>query len=151
MLSILSPNTTVAMELPQIDPPQFIEVKEVPQLSESIPAVAEVPTVRELVVKIAKEEGVNVAVALYVAEHESNFNEKAVGDMHIICPSGPYVGTKVYARGVFQLTRCYHPNVTDKQAFNAEFNVRYGIRLMKSTASCMKEFTTCRKYYGVGI
>jgi hypothetical protein len=97
----------------------------------------------------ADKYGVSRELAHYVAKNESGYNSKAIGDLTLICnaPRSPYHGEIVYARGIYQITRCFHYNVTDKQAFDAKFNIEYGIKLMQTKAMCMSQFTECKNYY----
>lgn len=94
---------------------------------------------------------VNPKLANYIANNESNYNPLEVGDMNIIChdKSSRGYGKPVRARGIFQLTDCYYPNVSDEQAFNPEFNIDYGMQIIaKGKETCKEQFTTCRWYYG---
>lgn len=92
----------------------------------------------------AKENGVSEKLAQYVVSNESQYNPKLIGDMSIRCPS---TGKPVRSRGLVQITECYYPDVTDAQAFDPNFNLQFGMKLMKDKKSCMSQFSTCRKYY----
>jgi soluble lytic murein transglycosylase-like protein len=102
----------------------------------------------EMVERYAEQYSVSIDLAKYIAFNESGYNSNAKGDMYIICPSGGWKGTPVYARGVYQITRCYHPNVSDEQAFDAEYNIEYAMKLLaQGREMCEMQFTTCREYY----
>lgn len=114
------------------------------------PVVVIPPTVQELVSKYASEKGVSQKLAHYVAKAESGYKPNKIGDRDIICKNkkSPWYGTEVYARGVFQITRCYHPEVTDEQAFDPEWNVAWGMsKIAEGEKTCKQEFSTCRRYY----
>jgi len=64
--------------------------------------------------------------------------------MDIICP---HTGELVEARGILQITKCYHPEVTDEQAYNPIFALEWGIPQMKDKEHCKNKWTTCRWYY----
>lgn len=95
----------------------------------------------------AKKYGVSDKLAHYVVENESHYNPNDVGDLHIKCRSGVNRGQPVRARGLVQITECYYPEVTDAQAFDPNFNLEFGMKLMKDKYKCIEQFTTCRKYY----
>ena len=107
-------------------------------------------TPQELVTYYAKQYGVNQELAHYIAENESHYVANEKGDLNITCnaKNSPYYGSAVYARGIYQITRCYHPDVSDDQAFDADYNVQYAMQILaKGKSSCMREFSTCRDYY----
>lgn len=107
-------------------------------------------SIEELVTKYAKEKGVSQDLAHYIAKYESRYNPKAVGDLNLTCRnSKSYAnGQAVYARGVFQLTRCWYPEVSDAEAFDAETNIQIGISIIaKGREHCINQFSTCRDYY----
>lgn len=101
-------------------------------------------TIKEMVSCYAKENGVNEKLAQYVVSNESQYNPNLTGDMDIKCPS---TGKPVRSRGLVQITECYYPDVTDAQAFDPNFNLQFGMKLIKYKKSCMSQFSTCRKYY----
>jgi hypothetical protein len=90
--------------------------------------------------------GVSEELAVYIAKNESHFNPNATGDLHLICAR---TGSQVYARGLFQITRCYHPEVSDAQAYNPDFAIPWAVNLMKNKQVCMQQFSTCRDYYNL--
>lgn len=105
--------------------------------------------VPELVDYYATKYGVSKDLAHYIAKNESNYRVEAVGDL-FPCRNtkSPNYGQDVYARGVYQITRCYHYNVSDEQAFNAEYNIEYAMKLIaQGKEVCKTQFTTCRNYY----
>lgn len=107
-------------------------------------------TIPEMIDKYADMYGVSRNLAHYIAKNESSYNPNAIGDLYITCKatSSPHYGEAVYARGVYQITRCYHYNLTDAEAFDAETNIEYAMKLIaKGEERCKQEFTTCRNYY----
>lgn len=91
---------------------------------------------------------VSVPLALYVAGHESpGFIATSTGDMNIICRSGPNRGKPVRAKGNWQITDCYHAEVTDAQAFDLTWSTAWAMPILKNPVTCKHEFSTCRDYY----
>lgn len=109
-------------------------------------------TMPELVDYYAEKHGVENELAHYIIKGESTYNPEAKGDLNIICnnPRSPHNGQPVYARGLGQLTRCYYPEVSDEEAFNAKTNldITMGI-IAKGKEVCEQQFTTCREYYEI--
>ena len=64
--------------------------------------------------------GVEPLVVSWIVWHESSWNPLAVGDMDKIClaKNSPNYGKPIRARGIFQITDCYHPEISDDCAFN---------------------------------
>lgn len=72
--------------------------------------------IQSMIVRIAKEEGVDPAIMLSIAQQESGFNPNAVGD-----------GGKSF--GLFQIHSSAHPDY--KGGTDPEANTRYATRLFK--------------------
>jgi len=72
-------------------------------------------TPQETITRIAKKNKTDEKLALAVAEAESSFNATAI---HTNAD-----GSR--DRGLFQINSKYHPQVTDEQAFNAEFSAQF--------------------------
>lgn len=90
-----------------------------PQRSMSSPKVSANTNARDIqsmIVRIAKEEGVDPAIMLAIAQQESGFNPNAVGD-----------GGKSF--GLFQIYSSAHPDY--KGGTDPEANTRYATRLFK--------------------
>lgn len=79
-------------------------------------------------------------------EGESQFKSDAVGDMNITCTHGVYMGLPVRARGLAQITRCYHPEVTDAQAFNPRFSIEWLAREIAIGRGCIESSVYRRLY-----
>lgn len=90
-----------------------------PQRSVSTPRVSANTNARDIqsmIVRVAKEEGVDPAIMLAIAQQESGFNPNAVGD-----------GGKSF--GLFQIYSSAHPDY--KGGTDPEANARYATRLFK--------------------
>lgn len=72
--------------------------------------------IQSMIVRVAKEEGVDPAIMLAIAQQESGFNPNAVGD-----------GGKSF--GLFQIYSSAHPDY--KGGIDPEANARYATRLFK--------------------
>ena len=97
-------------------------------------------TITEIIEKHADQFGVNRELALKIAFKESSLNPNAVGDMNITCRR---TGEPVRARGLYQITECYWPNITDDQAFDPEWSTRWAMKQFKD-GNCKRFWTTCR-------
>lgn len=82
----------------------------------SIPTDTNAKDMQSMIFGIAKEEGVDPALALSIAQIESGFNPNAVGD-------------NGNSFGLFQIHKPSHPDY--KGGTDPEANARYGIRLFK--------------------
>jgi hypothetical protein len=71
--------------------------------------------VATMIRRIATEEKVDPELAFRVAKCESNLNPKAIGTNTD--------GSR--DRGLYQINDKWHPDVTDDQAFDAEFSIRF--------------------------
>jgi hypothetical protein len=78
----------------------------------------------------------------YIVRGESGFNPNTKGDTKIICDR---TGEAVYARGLVQITRCYHPEITDEQAFNIDFSLKFLAEKIRA-GKCLQEWTVCREF-----
>lgn len=78
-------------------------------------------TVEEMIRRIAEEETVDPDLAVRVARAESNLNPKAVNVNK----------TGSIDRGIYQINNQYHPEVTEAQAFDVEFSVRFFCKAFK--------------------
>ena len=120
------------------------QVVKAPVLKEKPPLTTR-EEVRSYIIEKAKENNIPVELALYVADKESTFGQNPIGDTDIICPR---TGEAVYARGVYQLTRCYYPQVSDQDAFDNRKNIDYVFdNNLLEGKTCKSQFTTCRHYY----
>lgn len=87
----------------------------------------------------ADKHNVDPKLAHYVVEHESQYDRLAVGDLYVFEDGKP-----IYARGLMQITRHYHPDIPDSCAFNADCALDWGMKKL-SEGKC-SWWTTCRAY-----
>ncbi len=93
----------------------------------------------ELITEASERHDAPRWVVEHIVEAESNGDALAVGDMHITCKR---TGLPVRARGAGQITECYHPEVSDEQAFDLEFAVDFVARAV-GEGKCEQEYSTC--------
>ena len=67
----------------------------------------------------ATEYGVNPRLALWIVKHESQFNPHAKGDGEA-------------SRGLWQISRIYHPEVSDAVAFNVASSTEWSLERIRS-------------------
>ena len=80
------------------------------------------PTAREVkayVQRQALEYGVDPHLALWIVKHESQFNPRAKGDGEA-------------SRGLWQISRIYHPEVSDAVAFNVASSTEWSLERIRS-------------------
>jgi hypothetical protein len=83
----------------------------------------------------AVEYGVNPKLALWIVKHESEFNPRARGDGEA-------------SRGLWQISRIYHPEVSDEAAFDVASSTAWSLERIRSGK--VKEWSTyrfCRTLY----
>lgn len=95
--------------------------------------------IKHKILETAELLGVDPVKALQIAQNESGLDETAVGDKKLICER---TGKPVRARGIYQITECWHPEVSDKEAFNIDRNIEIGIGLI--ALNCRGQFSTCK-------
>lgn len=62
--------------------------------------------------------GVPIDRADWIGQHESQWNPKTIGDDQLICPVGINKGKIEHSRGLWQISDCYHPEVSNAVAMN---------------------------------
>lgn len=132
----ISVNPTTIQALPIKD-----EVKETMDTKEEV---------REYVITQAKISGVHVAKIDYIVTNESHYNPKAIGDMDVPCTNkkSPIYGKSAHARGIWQITRCWYPEITDEQAHSVEWSTKWALKVIaNSKKDCVTQWTTCRNWY----
>jgi hypothetical protein len=83
----------------------------------------------------AAEYGVNPKLALWIVKHESQFNPHAKGDSEA-------------SRGLWQISKIYHPEVSDAVAFNVASSTEWSLERIRSGK--VNEWSTyrfCRTLY----
>lgn len=106
--------------------------------------------VREYILAEAKEVGVHIAKIEFMVKNESKFDRHAKGDMNIICPNknSPAYGKPVEARGPWQITRCWFPQISDVQAYDPVWSTDWALSIIsKSKKDCIQLWSTCRKWH----
>jgi len=83
----------------------------------------------------ALDHGVNPKLALWIVRHESQFNPRAMGDGEA-------------SRGLWQISKIYHPEVSDAVAFNVASSTEWSLERIRSGK--VNEWSTyrfCRTLY----
>lgn len=97
---------------------------------------------RAYVVEQATKHGIPVERALHVLENEGGYFPTEDGDMDLICRR---TGKPVRARGPWQITECYYPQVPDEVTddFKKSTDYVFDNGLLKD-GTCQSQFSTCR-------
>jgi hypothetical protein len=92
-------------------------------------------TVKAYVEAQAMRFGVNPILAVWIVKHESQFNPGAKGDGEA-------------SRGLWQISKIYHPEVTDDVAFNVASSTDWSLeRIRAGKASEWSTYRFCRTLY----
>lgn len=92
-------------------------------------------TVEGLIRWHAARHGVDPDVMVAVATCESNLNPTAVGDLHL-----------GVSRGIFQISRRWHPEVSDAEAHDPDFASRWAAEMF--AAGHARQWTCYRNLFG---
>jgi hypothetical protein len=96
------------------------------------------PSVREVRAYVrtqAAQQGVDPQLALWIVKHESSFNPRARGDGEA-------------SRGLWQISRVYHPEVTDAQAFSVESSTEWSLgRIRAGKVNEWSSYRNCKTLY----
>jgi hypothetical protein len=96
------------------------------------------PTAQEVKAYVqteAAELGVNPKLALWIVKHESEFNPRAKGDGEA-------------SRGLWQISKIYHPEVSDAMAFNVASSTEWSLeRIRSGKANEWSTYRFCRTLY----
>ena len=120
-----------------------------PVIVQETTTTSSIETNRQLVENIAKIYGVDKNVALHIAEHESKFLATARGDQKIFAngnggctnKKSPLYGKPANARGIWAITECWWPEVTDAQADDPEWSTHWAMKQL-SDGNC-NLWSTC--------
>ncbi|HWF14479.1 MAG TPA: transglycosylase SLT domain-containing protein [Candidatus Acidoferrales bacterium] len=83
----------------------------------------------------ALKHGVSPKLALWIVKHESRFNPDARGDSDA-------------SRGLWQISKIYHPEVSDAVAFNARSSTQWSLeRIREGKANEWSTYRFCRTLY----
>lgn len=111
-----------------------------------IPAVVLPALPRDYVAAHAAKLGLDVDLAVCIAEHESKFQPDALGDGHLTCP---LTGAPQRSRGLFQISDCWHPEVSDEVAFSVTSATEWALSWMKDGhLSEWSTYGSCKKHVG---
>lgn len=96
------------------------------------------PTAQEVksyVHRQAMEYGVDPFLALWIVKHESSFNPRAKGDGEA-------------SRGLWQISRIYHPEVSDAAAFSVASSTDWSLqRIREGKVNEWSAYRNCRTLY----
>jgi Transglycosylase SLT domain len=83
----------------------------------------------------ALKHGVSPKLALWIVKHESQFNPRAKGDGEA-------------SRGLWQISKIYHPEVSDDVAFNVRASTQWSLeRIRSGKASEWSTYRFCKTLY----
>jgi hypothetical protein len=115
---------------------QFVRPPQVP--ANPLKLQSDKPTVQQVKAYVqteAVEHGVSPKLALWIVKHESQFNPHARGDGEA-------------SRGLWQISRIYHPEVTDAMAFNVASSTEWSLeRIRSGKANEWSTYRFCRTLY----
>jgi soluble lytic murein transglycosylase-like protein len=104
----------------------------------SLPSRSARPTTQEVKAYVrtqAVEYGVNPQLALWIVKHESQFNPRAKGDGEA-------------SRGLWQISKIYHPEVSDAAAFNVASSTQWSLgRIRSGKVNEWSSYRYCKTLY----
>lgn len=81
--------------------------------------------------------GVSEGLMTHIVSRESQFNNLAVGDTHLIDPKGnPHISL-----GLVQINRYWNPNISESQAFDVDFSLDFLAKSLKQ--GLCRRWSTC--------
>jgi transglycosylase-like protein with SLT domain len=99
----------------------------------NVPNILEV---KAYVRRQAEQQGVDPQLALWIVKHESSFNPRAKGDGES-------------SRGLWQISKVYHPEVSDAQAFSVTSSTQWSLgRIRAGKVNEWSSYRNCRTLYG---
>jgi hypothetical protein len=117
-------------------PTQFTSLSRLP--ADPLKLQRDRPTPQEVKAYVqthALEDGVNPKLALWIVKHESQFNPRAKGDGEA-------------SRGLWQISRIYHPEVSDAVAFNVAWSTEWSLeRIRSGKANEWSTYRFCKTLY----
>jgi len=94
-----------------------------------------VQAVKSFVRQRANDYGVSPFLALWIVKHESSFNPQAKGDGEA-------------SRGLWQISRVYHPEVSDDVAFDVQSSTDWSLaRIRDGKVNEWSAYRNCRALY----
>ncbi len=83
----------------------------------------------------AAERGVDPQLALWIVKHESSFNPRAKGDGEA-------------SRGLWQISKIYHPEVSDAEAFGVKSSTEWSLgRIRSGNVNEWSSYRNCKILY----
>jgi hypothetical protein len=105
------------------------------------PGVKRLP--QEYVAHQAAKVGLDAELTVCIAEHESRFRPDALGDSHLTCPM---TGEPQRSRGLFQISDCWHPEVSDEVAFSITSSTEWALdRMQQGYAHEWSTYDRCKR------
>lgn len=99
------------------------------------PAPGSTQEVKAYVRSEAVHRGVDPQLALWIVKHESSFNPRARGDGDA-------------SRGLWQISKVYHPEVSDQQAFGVKTSTEWSLdRIRDGKVNEWSTYRNCRSLY----
>jgi hypothetical protein len=99
------------------------------------PTAQEIREVKAYVRTQAVERGVDPQLALWIVKHESSFNPRAKGDGEA-------------SRGLWQISKIYHPEVSDDEAFGVTSSTDWSLqRLRAGKVNEWSSYRNCKILY----
>ena len=99
---------------------------------------ADAPSAREVKAYVrarAEQRGVDPQLALWIVKHESSFNPQAKGDGEA-------------SRGLWQISRVYHPEVTDEEAYGVRTSTDWSLgRIRAGKVNEWSSYRNCKTLY----
>jgi len=84
----------------------------------------------------AEQRGVDPKLALWIVKHESSFNPRAKGDGEA-------------SRGLWQISKVYHPEVSDAEAFSVRSSTEWSLgRIRAGKVNEWSSYRNCKTLYG---
>ncbi len=92
----------------------------------------------------AIKEGIDHVRAEWIGAHESQYDEKRIGDEHYICPK---TRKKSPSYGLWQISQCYHPEVSQEDALDAEKSTTWALDKIRKRPEEWSSWKFRKKWY----
>jgi len=116
-----------------------------PTPPEPVLSVSTTEEIRTYVKQEAIRNGVSTTVALWIVEKESQFDPTRTGDDDKICGR---TGEQQRSRGLWQISDCYHPGVTDECAYDPICSTEWALKhLKRGYARQWSVFRFCKAWW----
>lgn len=95
---------------------------------------------QQQVITIALAHNIDPQTLRAIVEGESQYRAHPPdGDMDITCKR---TNSPIRAKGAVQITSCFHPEITDDEAYNFNWSVNWAAEQI-AKGKCKQEFSTC--------